>query len=31
VLARLDVPNPYLTPTPSLPRLRAKERRGADC
>jgi probable rRNA maturation factor len=31
VLARLDVPNPYLTPTPSLPRLRERERRGADC
>jgi probable rRNA maturation factor len=30
VLARLDVPNPYLTPTPSLPRLRERERRP-DC
>jgi probable rRNA maturation factor len=31
VLARLDVPNPYLTPTPSLPRLRARQARGPDC
>ena len=31
VLARLDVPNPYLTPTPSLPRLRGREGRGPDC
>src|SRR5580704_15935918 len=31
VLARLDVPNPYLTPTPALPRLRGREGRGPDC
>src|SRR5260370_42518070 len=31
VLARLDMPNPYLTPTPSVPRLRESEPRGADC
>ena len=33
VLARLDVPNPYLTPapTPTLPRLRGREGRRPDC
>jgi probable rRNA maturation factor len=31
VLARLDVPNPYLTPIPALPRLRGREGRGPDC
>ena len=31
VLARLDVPNPYLTPNPALPRLRGREGRGPDC
>ena len=31
VLARLDVPNPYLTPTPTLPRLRGREGRGSNC
>jgi probable rRNA maturation factor len=31
VLARLDVPNPYLTPSPALPRLRGTEGRGPDC
>jgi probable rRNA maturation factor len=31
VLARLDVPNPYVTPTPALPRLRGRARRGTDC
>jgi probable rRNA maturation factor len=31
VLARLDVPNPYVTPTPTLPRLRGRARRGTDC
>jgi probable rRNA maturation factor len=31
VLARLKVPNPYLIPTPTLPRLRARVRRGPDC
>ncbi len=31
VLARLDVPNPYLTPAPTLPRLQAREGRGPDC
>jgi probable rRNA maturation factor len=31
VLARLDVPNPYLTPTPSLPRLRGREGGRPDC
>ena len=28
VLARLDVPNPYVTPTLTLPRLRGRVRRG---
>jgi probable rRNA maturation factor len=28
VLARLDVPNPYVTPNPTLPRLRGRPRRG---
>jgi probable rRNA maturation factor len=31
VLARLDVPNPYVTPNPTLPRLRGRPRRGTDC
>ena len=31
VLARLDVPNPYLPPTPALPSLRPREGRGPDC
>jgi hypothetical protein len=31
VLARLDVPNPYLTPTSSLPRLRGREEGRPDC
>jgi probable rRNA maturation factor len=31
VLARLNVPNPYLTPTPTLPGLRGREGRGPDC
>ena len=31
VLARLDVPNPYLTPIPALPRPRGREGRRPDC
>jgi probable rRNA maturation factor len=31
VLARLKVPNPYLNPTPTLPRLRGGKGGGPDC